>query len=428
MSLASHSFVLLLLSSPLAPQAVKPAPTAAPAAARPAPPAVDLAAIAALIEKGELGPAEQQLRTILAASGNPAARDLLGVVLARQGQPDEAERQFRQALAANPALRGARQHLARLYLDQKREAEAIVELREAAALGPLERDLGLKLAAAEVAEGHPVLAERQLRSVAERYQSVQALMDLARLQTRQKETSAALSTLRRALAIAPNSEDVMNAFAQVSLAVRAPVPALQVLEPLARLCPSVAQYHYMLGIALMQAGDIQASTDALKEAERLDPGRPFTLVALGLVLNTQKLYGEAKPHLVRSLDLEPDNIEAIAALAEAEEGLGELPAAEMHAQRALARSGDNAIGNLALGMVRMKQERYKEACEALAKALVADPASPKAPYQLALAWARRGDEAQSKKYLEVYRQRVREIDRLLEQVRAETGISGGMKR
>jgi len=426
MRLPHHGLTILLLATPAAPQAVKPAP---PAASKPAPPDIDLKPIAALIEKGELGPAEKRLHRILAATGNPAARDLLAVVLARQGRPDEAERQLRQALSANPSLRGARQHLARLYLDQKRETEAAAELRRAAELGPLERDLGLKLAGLELADGHPALAERQLRSVADRFQSVQALMELARLQSRQKETSGALSTLRRALTIAPNSEEVMSAFAQVSLAARAPVPALQVLEPLARLCPSVAQYHYMLGIALMQAGDIQASTEELKEAERLDPGRPFTLIALGLVLNTQKLYGEAKPHLLRSLDLEPDNIEAVAALAEAEEGLGDLPAAEMHAQRALARSSDHAIGNLALGMVRMKQERYEEACTAFEKALVADLASPKAPYQLALAWARRGDEVQSNKYLELYRQRVREIDLRLEEVRAQTGIGGvGMKR
>jgi tetratricopeptide (TPR) repeat protein len=121
-------------------------------------------------------------------------------------------------------------------------------------------------------------------------------------------------------------------------------------------------------------------------------------------------------------------VEAVAALAESEDGLGELEAAETHALRALARAPDHAIANLALGMVRMKQERYEEACAALEKALRADPASPKAPYQLSLAWSRRGDEAQAKKYLDLYRQRVREIDMRLEQVRAQTGLSGGMKR
>ncbi len=385
MRTGATTIALLLLAALGAPQAAAP-----PASPRPP----DLKAVVAQIEKGDTAGAEWQLRRIIASSGDPAARQLL----------------------------------ARLCLDQKRDAEAIVELRKAALAGPLPRDLGLRLAAAEIADGHPALADQQLRAVAQRYKSVQALMELARLQTRQKDTAGALSTLEKARDLAPNSEAVLNAFAQVALSVRAPVPALQVLEPLARMCPTVAQYHYMLGIALMQAGDIQSSAAPLREADRLEPDRPFTLIALGLVLNSQRMYGEAKPYLLRSLDLEPDNVDGVAALAESEEGLGELEAAETHALRALARVSDHAIGNLALGMVRMKQERYEEACAALETALRSDPASPKPPYQLSLAWARRADQAQSKKYLEIYRQRVRAIDMRLQEVQAKTGLSGGMKR
>jgi tetratricopeptide (TPR) repeat protein len=384
MRTAAATLALLLLPALAAPQA------APPAARRPP----DLDAIVAQIEKGDATGAERQLRQIVASTGNPAARQLL----------------------------------ARLYLDQKRDAEAIVELRKAALAGPLPRDLGMRLARAEIADGHPALGEQQLRSVAQRFDSVQALMELARLQTRQKDLAGALAALERARALAPNSEDVLNAFAQVSLSMKAPVPALQVLEPLARMCPTVAQYQYMLGIALMQAGDIQSSVAPLREADRLEPDRPFTLIALGLVLNSLRMYGDAKPYLVRALDLEPDNVDGVAALAESEQGLGELEAAETHALRALARVRDHAIGNLALGMVRMQQERYEEACAALETALRSDPASPKPPYQLSLAWARRGDAALSKKYLEIYRQRVREIDMRVQEVQAKTGISGGMKR
>jgi len=365
-------------------------------AASAAPPApADLAAIVTRIEKGDTAGAERQLRRIVAASGDPAARQLL----------------------------------ARLYLDQKREAEAVAELRQAALVGPLPRDLGLRLAAAEMADGHPALAEQQLRSVATRYRSVRALLQLARLQTRQKDAAGALATLEQARDLAPNAEEVLNAFAQVSLSLRAPVPALQVLEPLARMYPSVAQYRYMLGVALMQAGDVQSAVSPLREADRLEPDRPLTLTALGLALNNLRTYAEAKPCLVRSLDLDPDAVDTLAALAESEQGLGELEAAETHALRALARRSDHAIGNLALGMVRMKQERYEEACAVLERALAADPASPTAPYQLSLAWARRGDEAQSRKYLELYRQKVRELDLRVAEVRAKTGLSGGgMKR
>jgi tetratricopeptide (TPR) repeat protein len=381
------TLALLLLPALAAPQAAP--PPAAPAPAAPRPP--DLKPIVAQIEKGDTAGAERQLRRIVAATGSPAARQLL----------------------------------ARVYLEEKRDAEAAVELRQAALAGPLPRDLALRLAGIELADGHPALAEQQLRSAAQRFRSVQALLELARLQTRQKDTMGALASLEKARDLAPNSEDVLNAYAQVSLTMSAPVPALQVLEPLARMCPTVGRYRYMLGIALMQAGDIQSSAGPLREADRLEPDRPFTLIALGLVLNTLRMYGDAKPYLVRALDLEPDNVDGVAALAESEQGLGELEPAEGHALRALARQKDHAIGNLALGMVRMQQERYEEACAALETALRSDPASPKPPYQLSLAWARRGDQAQSQKYLEIYRQRVQAIDMRIKEVQAKTGISGG---
>jgi tetratricopeptide (TPR) repeat protein len=413
------SLGVLVLAAPSMAQLAPAAPAVAPAAAP------DLKPIARMIEKGQLALAERQLRQILAQGGGPAARDLLGVVFVRKGQVEEAERQFREALAANPALVSARQHLARLYVDQGREAEALVELRRAAQQGPLERDLGLRLARAELAAGNPALAERQLNSVAERFKSVQALLELARLQSRQKNAPAALGTLKKALAIAPSSEEVLHAYAQVALAGHQPVQALQALEPLARLCPSVMQYHYLLGVAMMQAGDMVSAVEALKRAEQLEPNRTLTLIALGLALNAQKLYGEAKPYLVRTLELEPDSVEAVSALSESEEGLGELQSAEAHAQRALSRSSGDAIANMVLGMVRMKQERYAEALEALNRAVAAAPSSPKAHYQLSLAYARLGDRASSEKYLRLYQEKVREIDDRVKEIHAQTGMSSG---
>jgi len=55
-----------------------------------------------------------------------------------------------------------------------------------------------------------------------------------------------------------------------------------------------------------------------------------TLVALGLALNNRKLFAEARTALHRALEMEPDNVDAIAALSESEEGLGNLQSAEAH--------------------------------------------------------------------------------------------------
>ena len=342
-----------------------------------------------------------------------------------QGKTQEAEARFQRALRANPALADVRQKLARLYLAQGKEDEAVVELRRAAETAPLERDLALKLAAVEQAAGHPALAERQLRSAIDRFHSVEALLQLARLQSSRKDAAGALESLGRARALAPNAEDVLSASAQVALAVRAPVPAILALEPLARMCPTVAQYPYLLGVALMQAGDTLAAAEPLQQAARLEPDRVLTLVALGLAFNGRKLYADAKPALLHALQLEPDNVEAVAALAEAEDGLGELADAEAHAQRALAAAGGHATANLVMGLVRMKQERYAEAREALERAVAGDPNSPKAHYQLSLAYARLGDEASARKHVELYQRRLAEIEERVAQLRTATGLSGG---
>lgn len=400
------------------------APLAAQTAAAPAP-ATDLRPVVALIAKGQLAPAERQLRQILAQGGGAKARGLLGLVLLQQNKLEEAEVELQRALRADPALADVRQQLARLYLAQGKEDQGLVELRRAAETVALERDLALKLAAVEQAAGHPALAERQLRSLIDRFQSVEALLQLARLQSSRKDATGALESLRRARALAPNAEDVLSASAQIALAVRAPVPAILALEPLTRMCPTVAQYPYLLGVALMQAGDTLAAVDPLQAAERLEPDRPLTLVALGLALNGRKRYGEAKPALLHALQIEPENLEATAALAEAEDGLGELADAEAHAARTLAGAPGHPTANLVLGLVRMKQERYAEARDALERAVAGDPGSPKAHYQLSLAYARLGDDASARKHVELYQAKLKEIEQRVNQIRTATGLAAG---
>jgi tetratricopeptide (TPR) repeat protein len=318
----------------------------------------------------------------------------------------------------------ARQERARSYLAANREAEAVVELREAARRGPLDHDLTLKLAEVELAQKNPALAELQLQSAIERFRSVRALLLLARLQSSRRNPAAALRSLDQARTLAPNSEDVLLAYGQFSLAERTPLPAILALEPLSRMCPSVGHYRYLLGVALMQIGNTPASVDALREAQRLEPDRPLTLVGLGLALNSQKLYAEARDHLLRCLELEPDNIDAVAALAEAEEGLGETENAEAHAQRALSRSPGNATANLALGMLRIKQERYQEARDALEQAVTAEPTLPKAHYQLSLACARLGDQEGSRRHVELYQKHLKEAEDRLRDLGARMDLPG----
>jgi tetratricopeptide (TPR) repeat protein len=384
-----------------------------------------VSSVTQLLDSGQLETAETALRQILATEDSAVARDLLGVALSRQGRHREAEAEFRRALALDPTLLDARQHLARTYLLDGREPEAREQLRAAAVLGDLDRDLAMKLGVVEMTEGNAAAAASQFRFLVERHGSVQAALYLARIEASRQGPEAALVTLRQARELAPNSEEVLRAHARAALDAGLPVEAIVALEPLTRMHPDAAEYAYLMGIARLQVGDSAGAVEALQQARQQGPPRPLPLIALGLALNRQKNYAEARSVILESLRLEPDNIEGLAGLAEAQAGLLELEAAETNALRVLARKPDHATANLVLGMVRMQQQRYPEARDALLRAVEADPGSPKAHYQLSLAYARLQQPEASRKHLELYQQALQAFEKQLEELGPAGSSSGG---
>jgi tetratricopeptide (TPR) repeat protein len=175
----------------------------------------------------------------------------------------------------------------------------------------------------------------------------------------------------------------------------------------------------------MQAGDMTAAAEALQRSQDAEPDRPLTLIALGFTHNNRRRHQEAKDVLLRTLDFEPDNLEAIAALAEAEEGLGETEDARAHAQKVLARVPGHATGNLVMGLVLMKEERYAEARDAFLKAADAELVSAKPQYQLSLAYARLGDEVRAREHLENYQRRQKEIEDRVRELRGLSPVTRG---
>jgi tetratricopeptide (TPR) repeat protein len=299
---------------------------------------------------------------------------------------------------------------------------------ETVAAPPHDREQTLRLADEAVAAGRNAEAIRLLGSAADRFHSVRALLSLARLQVAGRNLTGALASLGAARRFAPNSEDVLGAFAQLSLAVHAPLPAALTLEALTRMHPTVPQHHYLRGVALLQLADASAATESLERARTLEPDAPRTLVALGLALNQQKRYAEAKPALLRSLELSPEGGEALAALAECEEGLDELGPAEEHAERSLARPPQPATAHFVVGLLRMRQQRYVEARDAFEKALSAEPASPRVHYQLSLAFTRLGDDASAKRHLGLYRDGLEQAQSRLRELRGDAEAGGGTTR
>jgi len=248
--------------------------------------------------------------------------------------------------------------------------------------------------------------------------SVRGLLDQARALASRNEADAAAEALGRAVALAPNSEDVLNAYARFSLARGNPIQATLALEPLARMHPGEAEYAYLLGVARMQVGEMAQAAEVLQEAAALDPGRALTHIGLGLALNRVDRFDEARESLAAALRLEPDNVEALAAMSEAVEGLGNLDEATRLADRALAVNPDHPTALVTIGTARLKEGRFEEAREALARAVAAEPDSIKGHYQFSLALARLGDRAGAERHLALSREAQAAIEQHIERLRA----------
>ena len=248
--------------------------------------------------------------------------------------------------------------------------------------------------------------------------SVRELLQTARRQSQGGDAAAALVSLRTARTLAPNSEEVLSAFVQAAIAAHTLGPAIATLDALTRMCPTVAQYHYVLGVALMEAGDVAAALPSLEQANRLEPDRARTLLALALALNAGKQYAEAKAAAMKSVELDPESIDTTAALAEAEAGSGAVREAEEHARRVLNAAPAHPTANLVVGIVLMQRERYADARDALEKAVANNPASAAAHYQLSLAYARLGDDARSQQQVRLYQQQLREAEDRVKSLRA----------
>lgn len=390
--------------------------------------AADLDPVIAMIESDRLAEAEDTLLRLLADDGRPAVRELLGIVLLRQGRLREARAELEAAIAAAPNRPGPRQHLARIQLMSGDDAAAVATLRQEAALGELQRDLAQRLVTAEIEAGNWRAAEAQLESLVERFDSVRAMLRLAGLRAAAGDATAAERLLRRALDRAPNSEDVLAAYARLSLDNGVPVPAILALEPLVRMHPLQVRYAYLLGVAYLQVGELRSAVATLETVVAREPDDRLAKIALGMALNNQQLFERASVVLREALRLDPESVEALAALAEAEHGASRLESATTYAERVLNRAPEHGLANLVMGMIALETGEWESARDHLQRAVVAIPDSPKAHYQLSLAYARIGDMEQSEAQLERYRAALARMEEQLQELRSRMGLqTGGMQ-
>jgi protein O-mannosyl-transferase len=213
-------------------------------------------------------------RAMEVTANNYVAMTLVGTADEADGEPDEAIRLYRQALACKPKYLEAHFFLGRALQAKGRTGEAMSEYREALRLqsdfAPAHIMLGLLLA-------------------------------------REKKFDDAISHYQAALQTDPESAAAQSDWAMALMQQGRWQECIAHYEQALRLDASLAEARGNLGVAYLQSGRLAEGTTELRAALKLEPGDSETQFNLGQALNQQQQWPEAAELLKPLASSQPAN-------------------------------------------------------------------------------------------------------------------------
>jgi tetratricopeptide (TPR) repeat protein len=195
-----------------------------------------------------------------------------GNVLNAQGRLEEAQKQFRQALALRPSYAEAHFNLANTLLSQGRTDEAIMYYQQAVELVPRFPRAHFQLAQALLSQGKLAEAEASYRqTLALEPNWADAHRSLGNVLRGRKRLAEAEAFYRRAHEIAPQACEGLLEWAELLDLLGRADEGLQVRAHLCNLAPQSARHWFELGLALQRISRPADARDAYLRGQAIDP-------------------------------------------------------------------------------------------------------------------------------------------------------------
>jgi tetratricopeptide (TPR) repeat protein len=294
-----------------------------------------------LEKRGRLSEAIEAYRRLLAYEpDNSDALHLLGVVLGRTDQPEEAC----AVLAAAARLQGDNPYI------HANLGNALSALRrDAEALRAYERAVSLKpdFAAALHAQG--------------------------RTQLRLGEPAAAERSLTGAARLLPASSGVQSDLGVALESLNRPTEALSHFERATVLNPNSAEAHHNRGVLQAAQGQLQEALASLERALQLQPRRAAVHANRGNVLADLGRSQDALKGFGHALELEPHNVAVLLSRGRLLLQLQQPAPALNDFEIALAIAPQNYVANFQRALALMLLERPADAVESFDRAIAVRP-------------------------------------------------------
>ncbi|MCL5961084.1 MAG: tetratricopeptide repeat protein [Chloroflexi bacterium] len=262
-----------------------------------------------LLDEGSL---DQALLNCLAAvesdSGNARFKVALGRCFSARGSSNEATTQLRRAVALAPDLAEAHYHLARIYLDNGLQNDALASASQASMLDGSNPEYARFAGHVAGQQGDTQLAlsllEEAVRRSPDDHRMHRERATALELVGKRKE---ALDEYRRSLQLSPDNADYEFDVGRLNLLLGRCQDAVESLLRVVARHPNHGKAQGLLGEALVKLGHYEAALDRFELSARLQPDAPASWQGKGTCLASLGRLDDAAHALRRAGMLEgPD--------------------------------------------------------------------------------------------------------------------------
>lgn len=144
----------------------------------------------------------------------------------------------------------------------------------------------------------------------------------------------------------------------------------------ARVAPKDPDIFYQLGVAYLGAGDVRSALGCFNKALQLNPKHVPSQVKMAELLAStfdREVLAKAEEQAEAVLTADPENVDALTALALAQWKLGKVQDAEQHLRDAFTKRPNDLNASIGLAKMRLAQKDFKGAEEVLTKAASDSP-------------------------------------------------------
>ncbi len=241
------------------------------------------------------------------AAGDPAKAFAAGEAALHAGNLDEAERDFRQVLAADPGAAGAYANLGVIHMRRKQWTQALTALHKGEKLAPGMTGIRLNIGLAYFRQNDFVRAIPPFESVVkEAPDSFQAryLLGLCYFfNDRWTDATAMLEPLWERASNQMNYLYVLDIAAykakNTTLEEKAGARLIEIGE-------GSPGFHLLMGKAHLNRSEYDDAVKELEAAAQADPKLPFVHFNLGLAYTQKQDYDRARDEFHKDIALEPD--------------------------------------------------------------------------------------------------------------------------